>query len=55
MGCICRFGFCYLHQNRFLGRSLCCIEDIVFVTAVLVAAVVVAADDLSALDNHVAR
>ena len=31
--CICRFGFCYLHQNRFPGRNLCYIEDIVFLDA----------------------
>jgi hypothetical protein len=52
MGCIFRSDSCYLHQNRFPDRSLCCIDDTVFVFAaviVLVAAVV----DLSVPDSHV--
>jgi hypothetical protein len=37
---ICRFDSCYLHQNRFLGRSLCYIDNM--------------ASDLSALADVVA-
>jgi hypothetical protein len=57
MESIYRSGFCYLHQNRFPDRSLCYIDDIVFVvvvTAVFVGttAALVASDDLFAPDNH---
>jgi hypothetical protein len=59
---ICRFGFCYLHQSRSPGHSLCYIYDIVFVVvvvaviaAVLAAGAVVAAAGLSAQDNHGVR
>jgi hypothetical protein len=48
--CICRSGSWYLHQSRFPDRSLCYIVNSAFVSAVLVAAV-----DLSALDNHEAH
>jgi hypothetical protein len=56
---ISRFGFCYLHQNRFPGRSLCYIDDNAFLGApaammvVVVTAAVPAAD--FAQDNYVAR
>ncbi len=59
---ISRFGFCYLHQNRFPGRNLCYIDDNAFlgapaavmvVVAVAVIAAVTAAD--FAQDNYVAR
>jgi hypothetical protein len=36
MGYICRFGSCYLHQNRFPGGSLCDIDNIAFAAAVIV-------------------
>jgi len=49
---ICRADFCCLHQNRFAGRSLCYIDDIAFVVAVVVIAALVAVD-LSVLGNHV--
>jgi hypothetical protein len=55
----CRFGSCCdLHQNRFLGRNLCYIDNIAFVFAVAAVLVVViaAADDYSSvLDNHEAH
>ncbi|MFL6366941.1 MAG: hypothetical protein ACJ72T_00115, partial [Nitrososphaeraceae archaeon] len=56
VGCICCFGSCYLHQNRFPGRNLCCIGGIVFlVSAIAVLVDAVAAAALSLLDNHVAH
>jgi hypothetical protein len=58
VGSICRFDFCYLHQNRFPGRSLCYIEGIVFVVvsaAVALIAALVASDDPSVPDNHAAH
>jgi hypothetical protein len=41
MECTCRFGSCYLHQNRFPGHSLYYIDDIVFVSPAVAAVVVV--------------
>jgi hypothetical protein len=57
MESICRFGSCYLHQNRFPGRNLCYIGNIVFVVsaAAIAAAVLAPVADLSMLDNHVAH
>jgi hypothetical protein len=34
MESICRSGYCYLHQNRFLGRNLYDIDNIAFVDVV---------------------
>ena len=65
---ICRSDFCYLHQNRFPGRSLCYIDDSAFVVvsaavvvgtvnvevvAIVVVAVVGTVDYPSILGNHV--
>jgi hypothetical protein len=56
---ICRFGSCYLHQNRFPGRNLCYIDNIAFVVSpvasvlvVVIAAAVIAADDYSSIQNN---
>jgi hypothetical protein len=43
MESIYRFGSCYLHQNIFHGRSLCYIDDTVFVSAPVVAVAAVIA------------
>jgi hypothetical protein len=43
MESISHFGSCYLHQNRFPDHSLCYIDNIAFVLAVVVVVVVVAA------------
>jgi hypothetical protein len=64
---ICRSDFCYLHQNRFPGRSLCYIDDSAFVVVsaavvvgtvnvaviAIVVAVVGTVDYPSILGNHV--
>ena len=59
-----RFGSCYLHQSRFLCRSLCYIDDNAFLgtpAAVMVVVVVVVAviaavpADFYAQGNYVAR
>jgi hypothetical protein len=53
MESICRSDSCYLHQNRFRFHSLCYIDGIAFAFVVIaVSAVLVAAVDLSVLDNH---
>jgi hypothetical protein len=54
MESICRFGSCYLHQNRLAGRSIYYIDGTAFVVspAALVAAVIVVADYSSIQDNR---
>jgi hypothetical protein len=41
--CICRFGSCYLHQNRLPDHNPCYIDGIVFLGAVDMIVVVIAA------------
>jgi hypothetical protein len=52
MGYICRFGSCYLHQNRFPDRSLCDIDNnIAFVSPVAAVLVVVIAAVMYSIRN----
>jgi hypothetical protein len=41
MESICRFGSCYLHQNKFPGRSVSDIHNIAFAVFVVVAVVAI--------------
>jgi hypothetical protein len=58
---ISRFGFCYLHQNRFPGRNLCYIDDNAFLGAPTVVVVAVAVAVIAAVPaadfarNYMAR